>query len=76
MIVIKTEMKRIPECCWVCTKYVTETAFGAPSCMAKAGRQRFCGKPLDGVKTSRERPAWCPLAELRMDDGGAYAQHG
>jgi hypothetical protein len=77
MIYIKTRMRKIPECCAKCGKYV-------PSKLVDSSRgpfgdgewvqsDRLCLADgtcvvISGIEPTKERPAWCPLVDREERD--------
>lgn len=71
MIVIKTQMRRMPKCCRECicymrpqtVEYLTRGSFQQrhSSCGAIMGHPY--GMELQGIHVTKERPDWCPLKE-------------
>ena len=64
MIVVKTKMREIPECCCACGYYHSKnmSIFDNSTCHAVATFRGY-GKLIE-TQATKDRPKWCPLKEV------------
>jgi hypothetical protein len=71
-IYIKTRMRKMPECCAKCVRYIPSVHIDAWE--SPYGYEEECTRPplcwnnnvtrnIEGIQVTKQRPAWCPLVE-------------
>jgi hypothetical protein len=68
MIAIKTMMRRMPERCGECERFLPSEEREYPVCSG-AIEYGFSGMTFKSVRENLKRPSWCPLVEVEVADG-------